>query len=364
MKTLNPTKKASDRRAPIEELRKFVEQILLKAGCDEENAMVATDVFLEADMRGNFMQGVEHVPTMLRNIENGNLSPRAKPRINQDRPTYALINGSRGPGQVAALAAADNVVSNAREFGSAAAGVCNSADLYMLGYYTERIARESLLGIGISSGAPNTHAIGGIKPVLGTNPISVALPGRKDPVLLDMATSAMSMSRVRFAKAFGQQLPNKSAIDFNGIETLDPAAAIEGALSPMAGHKGFALSVIIAMMCGPMTGSGAGEDLSGWGWRESDNTPAGMGHFFVAIDPFSYVKHSAYLDALERFLTFIKTSPKAPGYEEIRIPGERAFELRRESLRSGTVSINRNGWSEIEKMASRFNVALPSSLST
>ena len=102
------------------------------------------------------MQGVEHIPTMLRNIENGNLDPRAKPKIRQDRPAYALIDGLRGPGQVAALTAADNVISNAKKFGAAAAGIFNSADLYMLGYYTEHIARQNLLGIGISSGAPNT----------------------------------------------------------------------------------------------------------------------------------------------------------------------------------------------------------------
>lgn len=338
-----------------------MEQVLIKSGADKENAAISANVFLEADMRGNFMQGVEHMPTMLRNIENGNLDPRAKPKTRQDRPTYALIDGLRGPGQVAALTAADNVISNARKFGAAAAGIFNSADLYMLGYYTEHIARQNLLGIGISSGAPNTHAVGGTKRVLGTNPISIGLPGREDPVLLDMATSALSVSRVRFAKAAGTLLPDNSAIDANGLDTRNPASALGGAVSPMAGHKGFALSLLIALICGPMTGAGAGEQLVGWGWREGLDKPAGMGHFFIAIDPSAYVGREAYLDALEHFLTFVKNSPKAPGYDEIRIPGERANKLRRESLRTGTVSINENGWAEIEKIASTFNVTPPAS---
>ena len=239
---------------PPETLRELMVRLLSSVGCEQSTARSASEIFLEADMRGIGLQGLDHMHSMVRGIQHGHIDPRGLPSITSEGAAFALIDGARGPGQVAALMAVDVAVAKARNAGTCSVGITNSSDIFMLGYYAERIARAGLIGFVFTGSPPQVHPFGGVDQILGTNPIAISFPTEfDDPLLIDMATSAWSGSRVRQASYFGEEVPAGIGVGANGIPTNDPAKIRSGgAIGPLAGHKGFALSLAVALLSGPL----------------------------------------------------------------------------------------------------------------
>src|SRR5947208_828965 len=141
-------------RIAVGDLRRPMEDLLKAAGCKTRVAATIADVFLEADLRGHSIQGLDHMFTMLRDLRSGRIDAAATPRITHDKPGSALVDGRHGPGQIAALFAVALAVRKARRTGCAAVGITRSSDIFMLGYYAERIARAGIIGIVFSNAPP------------------------------------------------------------------------------------------------------------------------------------------------------------------------------------------------------------------
>ncbi len=339
-------------------LREFIECLLRAVGCEEPTAQIAAEIFLEADLRGIGLQGLDHVHTMIRAIQRGHVDPRGKPRVVKEGAAFALIDGARGPGQVAASLAVEVALSKGREAGTCSVGIGNSSDIFMLGYYAERIARGGLIGLVFTGSPPQVHPFGGVDPTLGTNPLAISFPTDGDPVLIDMATSALSASRIRQASYFGETVADGVGVDANGTPTNVPAEIRSGgAIGPLAGHKGFALSLAVALLSGPLVGAQVGHELRGWFSEEKG--PQGMrGHFILAIDPGCFGDAQTFRRAVTAYLNEIKGSRRAAGVSTILIPGERTFETRRRSLQEG-VLLYEAVWQRAAKLAQELGVAVP-----
>lgn len=355
------TSKSKERRTRLvsaDTLRDLMERMLRAAGCDADAAAIAADVFLEADLRGIGLQGLDHLPTMIRSLRSGKTIGGGKPRIIKDGAAFALVDGDAGPGQVAAVLAADLAAAKAHDAGTAAVGVINSSDIFMLAYYSERIARAGLIGFAFSDAPPLVHAHGGIDRVLGTNPMSIAVPvDGPRPLVLDFATSAWGRSRVRQAAYYDEALPDGIGVDEEGRPAGRAVELLDGAISPMAGHKGFGLSLCVALLSGPLVGARVGKALMGSLTGEPGG-PVGKGHLFLAINPACFGDPAAFRRSASEYIDEIKQSRKAPGVTDIRIPGERAFATREASLRDG-VSIYEVVWNNTAKLAAELGVAMP-----
>ena len=241
-----------------------MERLLCACGCPDELASAAAEVFLEAELRGIGVQGIDYLPYLIANLRAGNIDPAGRPRIVKESAAAALVDGGNGLGQPAALLAADTAARKAREAGAAAVGITRSQDIFMIGYYAERIACSGCVGIVCTSGGPLVHAHGGVDRVLSTNPIAFGIPTEaRDPIVFDMATSAISNARIRQAAYHGEQVPPGSGVGPDGLPTTDAATIRKGAIGPLAGYKGFGLSLCVAMLSGPLTGSGFGAALAG-----------------------------------------------------------------------------------------------------
>ena len=337
-------------------LRGLIAELLGACRCPGDLAAAAAEVFLEAELRGIGVQGIDYLPYLIANLRNGNVDPAGRPKIVKETPATALIDGARGLGQPAALLAADTVARKAREAGSAAVGITRSQDVFMIGYYAERIARHRCAGIVCTSGGPLVHAHGGVERVLGTNPIAFGIPsGGAHPIVFDMATSALSNARIRQAAYHREQVPPGSGVGPDGVPTSDAATIRQGAISPLAGHKGFGLSLCVAMLSGPLTGSEVGAALAGTITGE----PAGsQGHFMLAVDPRAFGGEAAFRAAVDAYAEEVRSSRKAPGFDAIRMPGERAFAERERRLRDG-VPVLRATWKIISGLAAELGVPLP-----
>ena len=188
-------------------------------------------------------------------------------------------------------------------------------------YYVEMIAKQGLVAIHTASGSPLVAPPGGTRPVLGTNPIAIAVPSSRGPIVLDMGTSAYMMTEVMLRERLGELLPDGVALGPGGEPTRDPTAARRGALLPFGGYKGFGLALMIQAL-GLLAGSGS--DI------ESD-----YGYLFVAFRPDLLGPADAFERQVTRLIERIKATPRQLGVDDIRIPSERAFRSRERALREG-----------------------------
>jgi LDH2 family malate/lactate/ureidoglycolate dehydrogenase len=369
------------RIVPIAALRRLVEDLLRAAGCEADIASIVVDVHLEADLRGHSLQGLDHVVYYLvRAIKSGRIAANARPTVTREAPAYALVDGHFGLGQLDAVFAADLAITKAKDAGCATIGIVNSNDVYIVGYYPERIARQGLVGIMLTDAVPNAHPVGGVERLIGANVMGVAVPtAGKDPFLLDFAVTHSFLSRMGAYARAGLPLPDGFGVDSQGVPTNDPAAVLAGgAVSPIAGHKGFGLAIAIALLSGPLVGASVGPEL-GRSIYGGDLQPTGeisddwldrleedrygprgsKGHLLIAIDPGMFGDEGVFLAAATAYLDLMKASRRAPGVEEILIPGERSFRERSANLERGTVAVEENAWKGAVGLAGVLGVEVP-----
>lgn len=343
---------------PVDTLRDFLSRIFEAAGCDSENARLNAIGVVEADLHGHHIQGTDHIYSTVRELRAGHLNGRAKPRIVRETAATARVDGDGGTGHATGLFAAELAMRKAREAGIGAVGLVGGGDIFMLGYYVEKIARAGLVGMVFTNTHPvRVHPAGGIDRLLGTNPLAFGFPvAGQDPVVIDFATSTSAIGHVRIASYSGAPIPAGVAIDRDGNPTIDAEAALDGALTPLGGHKGFALGLAVGLLSGPVIGAVIGAELSkaladGQGERR-------RGHLFVALDPAAFGDAAEYRKRTSAYLTLLKSSRKAPGVTEIRMPGERAHRLKREALERG-VTLLSSIWTNTLKIAADLGLEPP-----
>ena len=324
----------------IDALRALMERILAAAGCRPDVAATVADVFLQADLMGTSTQGLHHLANlMVPTLRSGKIRPNAQPRLVKEGPAFALLDGGLGPGQLAGIAAADLAAAKAKQAGACAVGVVNSNDVYLVGYYGERIARAGCVGFVFSDAAPRVHPYGGTARVLGTNPLAIALPtADAHPFVLDLATSAWSGGLIQVAAEFGDPLPAGIAVDPEGRPTTDAAEAWAGALAPFGGPKGFGLSLAVALLSGALVGAESGKALAGWRGASAGRVGK-KGHLFLALEPNALGDATRFRNAASAYLKKIRRSRQALESGGIRVAGERAFQERARNLRAGTVPV-------------------------
>ena len=277
--------KANTITIPAKILHDFLVRIFKAAGCDDDSARLCSEGVLDADLHGHHIQGTDHIYSTVRELRAGRLNGRAKCRITHETAATARVNGDGGPGHVTGIYATDLAIKKAKQAGIAAVALVGGGDIFRLGYYVERIARAGLVGITFTNTHPmRVHPAGGIDPLLGTNPIAFSFPvAGSDPIVIDLATSTSAIGHVRIASYSGAPIPAGIAIDRDGNPTTDAQKALDGALTPLGGHKGFALGLAAGLLSGPVIGAVIGEAL-----REALAAGEGerrRGHLFVAINP-------------------------------------------------------------------------------
>lgn len=339
-----------------EDLNRLAYDLASAAGASPANAEAISAAYLHADLSGYGLQGIDYIPYLLDHLLDGRINGKAIPKVLRTTAATALVDGGLGPGQRAATFAADLAAKKARSVGTSAVGVTNSGDIFMLGYYAGLIADAGMIGMVFTAGPPLVHPLGGVERMLGTNPLATAFPTGETPLVFDMATSAVARSRIREAYYHGEEVPPGLALNARGEATTNAEEIYKGGvLGPLAGHKGFGLALSVALLCGPLTGSAIGPDLS---WMDDGGESVGMGHFFIAVDPNAFGPADAFGRRASTYLDSIKASKKAPGVDEIRLPGERA-KAEREGRRRDGVPVLKAGWERIAKYAERLGVAMP-----
>jgi len=217
--------------------------------------------------------------------------------------------------------AAEATIKKAAAHGIALVSVVDSWMSGRSAYYVEMIAKAGFVAIHTASSSKMVAPPGGAGAVLGTNPIAIALPTSRGPIVLDMGTSAYMMTEVLLRERLGEQLPEGVAIAPGGAPTRDPTLARPGALLPFGGYKGFGLALMVQAL-GVLAGSGL----------EHEND---YGYLFIAFRPDLLGPRGVFDRRTAELIERVKATPRQQGVDDIRIPSERAFRSRERLLREG-----------------------------
>jgi LDH2 family malate/lactate/ureidoglycolate dehydrogenase len=237
--------------------------------------------------------------------------------------------------------------------GVAVAAVRDANHLGMLAPYVESMAAAGVVGIALTTSEALVHPWGGVHAMVGTNPLAIAapVPGH-DPVVLDMATGQVSRGKVLDHAARGLPLSPGDAVDAAGAPTTDASAAVDGAISPFGGPKGYALGVVLEVLVATLTRTALGDDVRGT--LDADD-PATKGDLFVALDPARFgagdAPVAAYLDAL-------RCAEPAPGHAGVVVPGDRARATRAANLAAG-VPVSHGTWTRAREIAAELGTLRP-----
>jgi len=299
----------------LDELSRLAGEALVKAGVPLPTAERVADVLVDAEARGIASHGLVRLPSYVARAEAGLIDPGAAPMALQSEGACALIDGRNAFGAIAATLAAQMVTERARRFGIGWATVIHSNHLGAIGYYVRQLAAQGLCAMMWSNAAPSVAAHGGKRPILGTNPIALAVPRKPAPIVLDMATSAVARGRIRRALAEGRAIPADWAMTADGHNTTDPATALAGALLPLGGAKGYGLSVFIELLSGVL---GGGASLDRVFETTEVTKPADIAFTLIAVDPRRFIEPDRYAATIEDFVIRLKAS----GGGEILLPGE------------------------------------------
>ena len=302
------------------ELKEFCDGVFVSLGMTREDAEVAADSLVRANLEGTESHGVSRLAIYARRIKEGRIS--AKPDIRVERTGSVLrVDGGNGLGQVASYHALLAAIPVAKETGIAGVAMRNNNHFGTAAYYCQMACREGMALIVMSNSPPGIAPWGGRSAYFGTNPIAFGFPTkRKPPVIVDMSSSVVARGRIIFAAKQGLPIPEGWAIDEEGVVTTDAEAALKGAVLPLGGAKGYALALAVEIMSGVLSGAAFGPHLNNL-YKVGD-PPANVGHSFVLLDVSRWMQVDKYYERIEQFLREIKASPRAKGIEEIYYPPE------------------------------------------
>jgi L-2-hydroxycarboxylate dehydrogenase (NAD+) len=306
-------------RLSVADARELAQAALRGIGYGDDEARIIADHVIDAAMCGYEYSGLAKILNLPESEHFR--APRRPMALLRETEVSLAFDGGNNVGMLALFHAAQATIRKAATHGVA---LVSLTDAWMSGrsaYYVEMIARQGLVAIHTASSSPLVAPPGGARPVLGTNPIAIAVPSSRGPIVLDMGTSAYMMTEVMLRIRLRELLPEGVALGPAGEPTRDPAAVRRGALLPFGGYKGFGLALMIQAL-GLLAGSGVD--------AESD-----YGYLFIAFRPDLFGPSEAFERQVTQLIDRIKATPRQSGVDAIRIPSDRAFRLRERAQREG-----------------------------
>jgi LDH2 family malate/lactate/ureidoglycolate dehydrogenase len=341
-------------RAAPEPLTDFAAAVLEAEGVPADDARLVARCLAQAELWGHPSHGLLRLSWYVARIRSGVVDPSAKPGTVADLGALAVLDGREGLGHVLTAHAANEAVRRAREHGIGLVAVRNSNHFGMAAHFTRMIAEQGCVGVVTTNGSPAMAPWGGKEKAVGANPWSIAAPaGRHGVTVMDIANGNAARGKIYAARERGATIPEGWALDAEGRPTTDPAAAIDGVILPMGGHKGYAISFMMDVLSGVLTGSSFATGVSG---PQQAERRSGCGHLVLAIDVAAVADPGTFAERMERLIAEMKAVPLATGFEEIFFPGELEDRSRARLEREG-IELPDATVEALERLASETGVA-------
>jgi LDH2 family malate/lactate/ureidoglycolate dehydrogenase len=316
------------------EIIKQVSAIVQAAGVSADDAGILAASLVEADLSGTATHGISRLAIYIKRIQKGLIDPKAKLTIDRQRGGTLAVDAGNGLGQVQAMKVLDRLIPMAASQGVAAATIRNSQHFGALSQYCNRAADQGMILFATTNCEPSMSPEGGREAFFGTNPIAMSFPtGKGFNIKVDLATSLVARGNIIAAQKKGQSIPAGWALDVDGNPTTDANAALAGTVLTMAGHKGYALALMVEVMSGVLSGAAVGSQIGSM-YKNLDRKQD-VGHFFSLMDICAFMDREVFIQRIDAMVDQIKAVRKRPGVQEILLPGERSHRIAAERKAKG-----------------------------
>jgi L-2-hydroxycarboxylate dehydrogenase (NAD+) len=315
-----------------QDLIDYTVKFMEKLGVPASDAEIVGDVLIEADLRGVSSHGLIRLSSYYGNrLKKGYMEPVTETTTVKETDTTIAFDGNNGLGQVNSYRAMAACIEKAKKSSICIATVKGSNHFGIAAYYAMMALSQDMIGISMTNSQPLVAPTYGRTAVLGTNPISLAAPSKnKYPYILDMATSAVAIGKIKVFEKKGQKIPMGWGIDDDGNVTDDPVKVQSGgpgALLPLGStdilrsYKGYGMALMVDILCGALSGAATLTDVG----FPHEPRKSNVGHFFMAIKIGAFRPIIDFKKQIDYMVKLLKDSPRAEEADEIFIAGEKEY---------------------------------------
>jgi L-2-hydroxycarboxylate dehydrogenase (NAD+) len=328
----------------IETLREFSTRVFLHFGVPKNDATQAADVLACADLRGIDSHGVARLSSYAGMLSAGRINPKPQIQLVRSTLSTATVDGDNGLGLVVGPQANRIAMDMAEKAGSGWVSACNTNHFGIAGYYVLQALERDLIGWAMTNSTSLVTPLWGAERMLGTNPIAIAFPGKEEPpIVIDMATCAAAYGKIEMARRRGEAIPSGWVIDHQGRPTTNADDMVNGgALLPLGsdrergGHKGYALAILVDVLCAVLSGANWGPYAPPFALQQEipeRSVGKGIGHFFGAMRIEGFMDADSFKRQIDDYIRVFRATKPAPGTGGPLIPGDperEAEKVRRE----------------------------------
>jgi len=343
-------------RIAIGAVTSLIVDAMVKSGVPAADAAKIAELMVEADLVGADAHGVFRLPQYVLRLKLGSTNARPNIKVNRSAPATALVDGDNGMGHLVVARAAETAIDLARECGVAWVGCRKSGHAGAAGVYAALPLKADMIGIySAVANANHMPLAGGAEPLLGTNPLAIAIPaGEEPPLVLDIATSIVSYGTIKNHKLLNRPLQGDWMIDpKTGAAVTDPQKSIEALLLPMAGYKGAGLALMLGLLGGTLNGALFGRDCVDFN-AEPDKV-TNTGQFVLALDPSKFQPIEKFKAEIDRHSRELRHSKALPGNDAVRLPGDARAKRRADRTANG-LSLPGELLAQLDKMAAELSI--------
>ena len=272
-------------KVTLSEIEETVSTALERHGASPWIAAEVARAVRKAEAVGNLICGLYYLESYCKQLQNGRVKGDVEPVVTRPRPGAVRVDARFGFAQPAFTRALPEAVAAARDCGVASLAVGHAHTCTSLGFFTEQIALEGLIGLGMTNASPIVAPPGGKTRVIGTNPIAFSVPDGKGGLAMqfDQSTTTVALGKITMAKAAGEHIPEGWSIDAEGQPTTDPEAAITGSLVSMGGYKGWGFGLMAELLAAGLTGGVVSQDVKPL--KALEGPPHDLGQYYLLMDP-------------------------------------------------------------------------------
>ena len=323
---------------PWDMMNSFMIDVFERYGVPHDDAAICADVLLESDRRGIESHGCNRFkPIYIDRIEKGTLLPKTEIEILKETPTTVVMDAHNGMGMVASHRMMEMLIDKAKKVGMAGGAIKNSTHYGIAGYWADMAAKQGLIGITGTNARPSTAPTFGVDNMMGTNPLTFALPTDEDfSFCLDCATSTVQRGKIEYYARIGKDTPAGMVVTHDGGTVTDSAKILDmlvngtAALAPlgggpgdeMCGYKGYGYAAVVEILSAALTGGKFMKDLTGVS-PEGKPQMYRLGHFFFVVDPDAFMGKEIFKKTAGDICRALRASAKAPGHDRIYTAGEK-----------------------------------------
>jgi LDH2 family malate/lactate/ureidoglycolate dehydrogenase len=339
-------------------LKEFCVAVMRAVDVPEDEAVEIVDNLVEADLRGVHSHGVVRLPIYADRLAARATNPRPTVTVVRETPTSLVVDGDNGMGQVVGMRAMAMLIDKARAGNVCAfASVRNSNHYGAAAYYAQMACPHDMIGFSYTIGGIN-HMVpwGGAEAMLGNNPFAIAMPaGEERPVVLDMACSVAARGKIIVAAKEGTAIPPDWAVGPDGQPTTDAAEALKGFVQPIAGSKGYSLTLMIGLLSSMLSGAFFGREVTHM--YEDFEHPQNIGHLFGVLRVALFEDVAVYRARMDKAIREMRGAKRAAGVERIHLPGEREY-IALEHRRVHGIPLGEGVFGELNELGARYGLRL------